>query len=95
MFATLYFITGVGQISNYIAAFILGNEVLGSPTAWPSPPWACVRFTRWATLFFLCAHTSSAPGGLSCSSSPCPDSSTYPSGGLFRSPHGGCCPKVV
>ncbi|KAG5844987.1 hypothetical protein ANANG_G00133990 [Anguilla anguilla] len=29
MFATLYFITGVGQISNYIAAFILGNEVLG------------------------------------------------------------------
>ncbi|XP_061107892.1 solute carrier family 22 member 4-like [Conger conger] len=29
MFAILYFIVGVGQISNYITAFILGNEVLG------------------------------------------------------------------
>ncbi|KAJ8262206.1 hypothetical protein GJAV_G00163740 [Gymnothorax javanicus] len=29
MFAIFYFISGIGQISNYLTAFILGNEVLG------------------------------------------------------------------
>uniref|UniRef100_A0A8C5QCC4 Major facilitator superfamily (MFS) profile domain-containing protein n=1 Tax=Leptobrachium leishanense TaxID=445787 RepID=A0A8C5QCC4_9ANUR len=29
MFAILFFIVGMGQISNYVAAFILGSEILG------------------------------------------------------------------
>ncbi|XP_028815465.1 solute carrier family 22 member 4-like isoform X2 [Denticeps clupeoides] len=30
MFCSLFFIIGIGQISNYIAAFVLGSELLGS-----------------------------------------------------------------
>ncbi|KAJ8383082.1 hypothetical protein SKAU_G00038600 [Synaphobranchus kaupii] len=57
MFAILYFINGMGQISNYMAAFILGNEVLGESSRLAfSTVGTCVFFALGYTVLPLCAY---------------------------------------
>ncbi|KAJ8383078.1 hypothetical protein SKAU_G00038560 [Synaphobranchus kaupii] len=57
MFSILYFIIGMGQISNYIAAFILGNELLGESFRLAfSTLGMCVFYALGYTVLPLCAY---------------------------------------
>ncbi|KAJ8416545.1 hypothetical protein AAFF_G00358330 [Aldrovandia affinis] len=57
MFCILFFIVGVGQISNYVAAFVLGTELLGkSSRVTFSTLGVCVFYALGYAVLPLCAY---------------------------------------
>ncbi|KAJ8383084.1 hypothetical protein SKAU_G00038620 [Synaphobranchus kaupii] len=57
MFVILYFINGMGQISQYISAFILGNELLGESSRLAfSTLGMCVFYALGYAVLPLCAY---------------------------------------
>uniref|UniRef100_G3QCI4 Solute carrier family 22 member 21 n=1 Tax=Gasterosteus aculeatus aculeatus TaxID=481459 RepID=G3QCI4_GASAC len=74
----MFFVVGLGQISNYVAAFVLGTEILGPRvrTVFSTAGRESVLRRRLHAAAAVCV-LSSGTGGSSSSASRCPASSTW------------------